>query len=59
VNPNDPKKAEKEQTEKRTDPRHEQPEHADRAVAPPIEREHETCAGVLEEDEKRERGDES
>jgi hypothetical protein len=27
-----------------------------RAVAPPIEREHETQAGVFEEDERRERG---
>ena len=30
-------------------------EPSERAVAPPIEREHETQAGIFEEDEQRER----
>jgi hypothetical protein len=41
---------------KRPDPQS-RPEHRDsreRTVAPPIEREHETQKGALEEDEKRE-----
>lgn len=38
--------------EKRTEPQHER-ESGSPAIAPPIEREHETQAGALEEDEKR------
>ena len=37
----------------RTEPTHDRPEDKDKAVAPPIEREHETAQGALEEDEKR------
>jgi hypothetical protein len=33
----------------------EQPEPQERTVAPPIEREHETAEGIVEEDEKRKR----
>jgi hypothetical protein len=38
----------------RTEPRPEHPKSQEHAVAPPIEREHETLEGALEEDEKRE-----
>jgi hypothetical protein len=38
-----------------TDRRQDPPEDGERAVAPPIEREHETQAGIFEEDERRER----
>jgi hypothetical protein len=38
-------------------PRREEREAPDRGAAPPIEREHETYAGVFEEDERRERED--
>ncbi len=31
------------------------PDERDRSVAPPIEREHETYAGIFDEDERRER----
>ena len=53
MDPKDPSR--KDPKEKRTEPRHDEktPEHA----APPIEREHETAAGVFEEDERRERED--
>jgi hypothetical protein len=37
----------------RTDPRVEERDPKGRTVAPPIEREHETQAGVFEEEEKR------
>jgi hypothetical protein len=37
------------------DPRHEERDPPERPTAPPIEREHETYAGILEEDERRER----
>ena len=39
----------------RTEPRSEERERRERVVAPPIAREHETQAGILEEDERRER----
>jgi hypothetical protein len=35
--------------------RDEESERRERSVAPPIEREHETQAGIFEEDERRER----
>lgn len=38
-----------------TDPRHDERDAPEPAAAPPIEREHETAAGVFEEDEKQER----
>ncbi len=41
--------------EPRTEPRPDDREGRERAIAPPIEREHETQAGVFEEDERRER----
>lgn len=41
--------------ETRTDPREEHRDAPRRESAPPIEREHETYAGVFEEDERRER----
>jgi hypothetical protein len=41
--------------ETRTEPRHEERDSPERTAAPPIEREHETYAGVFEEDERRER----
>jgi hypothetical protein len=41
--------------ETKTEPRDEERGSPDRATAPPIEREHETYAGVLEEDERRKR----
>jgi hypothetical protein len=45
-------------TEKtRTDPREEERDAPERTATPPIEREHETYAGVFEEDERRERQD--
>lgn len=40
--------------ETRTDPKPEHPKSRERVGAPPIEREHETQEGALEEDEKRE-----
>jgi hypothetical protein len=41
--------------ETKTEPRPAKRESpAERTVAPPIEREHETSAGILEEDERRE-----
>jgi hypothetical protein len=40
------------------DPDREERERTERKIAPPIEREHETWQGVVEEDEKRERKDE-
>jgi hypothetical protein len=41
--------------EPRTDARREERDSPERSAAPPIEREHETYAGVFEEDERRER----
>ncbi len=41
--------------ERRIDPRHDEREPGERPIAPPIEREHETQAGIFEEDERRER----
>lgn len=40
--------------DRRTEPRPEGKEPGEHEVAPPIEREHETQQGALEEDEKRE-----
>jgi hypothetical protein len=40
------------------DPDREERERRERKIAPPIEREHETWQGVVEEDEKRARKDE-
>lgn len=53
MNPNDPKKNADRST--RNDPTRDNREQRERTVAPPIEREHETQAGVLEEDERREK----
>ena len=39
----------------RADPQTEKRDQRERTVAPPIEREHETQAGIREEDEKREK----
>jgi hypothetical protein len=39
----------------RNEPRTEEREPRERTVAPPIEREHETQEGVVEEDEQRKR----
>ncbi len=41
--------------EGRTEPRPDDREERERRIAPPIEREHETQAGIFEEDERRER----
>lgn len=38
-----------------TEPRDEERDSPERTAPPPIEREHETYAGVFEEDERRER----
>ena len=39
--------------EKKADPRPEEREPRERTAAPPIEREHETLEGVVEQDEER------
>jgi hypothetical protein len=41
--------------EPRNEPRTDEREPRERTVAPPVEREHETQAGVVEEDEQRKR----
>jgi hypothetical protein len=41
--------------QKRREPRPDEREPRPREVAPPVEREHETAAGVFEEDQRRER----
>lgn len=41
--------------ETRTEPRPDERDSPERTTAPPIEREHETYAGIFEEDERRER----
>jgi hypothetical protein len=56
MNPKDPNKERR--PEKKTEPRHDERESPERTSAPPIEREHETYAGVIEEDERREREEE-
>lgn len=50
--------SEKRPGEPRNEPRKEEREPRERTVAPPLEREHETQAGVAEEEkqQKRERG---
>jgi hypothetical protein len=53
MNPEEPNK--ERSREKRTEPRHDERGSTERNPAPPIEREHETHAGVVEEDERRER----
>ena len=44
----------REQDQERTEPQTAEAEGPEHTSAPPIEREHETYAGVFEEDEKRE-----
>ncbi len=41
--------------ESKTEPRPDGGDERERRIAPPIEREHETQAGIFEEDERRER----
>jgi hypothetical protein len=53
MNPKDPTKDPVRET--RTEPPHEESESPKPTAAPPIEREHETSAGALEEDERRKR----
>jgi hypothetical protein len=50
MSPRDPTR----ENETRIEPRPDERESPERTVAPPIEREHETYQGILEEDEKRE-----
>jgi hypothetical protein len=53
MNRQDPKNDRSRET--RTEPRREERDLPERTTAPPIEREHETSAGIFEEDERRER----